>query len=92
MRGEHHDHVAAVLLRCCFDEAQRLDIFGELGEKAKTQFGSALFTTAEHDRDFDLVARLQEPLDVTLLGLVVVRIDLRAELHFLNDRVRLVTP
>jgi hypothetical protein len=33
-----------------------------------------------------------EPLDVTLLRLVVVRIDLRPELHLLDDRVGLVAP
>ena len=30
---------------------------------------------SEHDRDLDLVALLEEPRDVTLLGLVVVRVD-----------------
>ena len=35
---------------------------------------------------------LQEPHDVTLLGLVVVGVDLRAKLHLFDDRVGLVAP
>ena len=35
---------------------------------------------------------LEEPLDVTLLGLVVVRVDLRAELHLFDDGEGLVAP
>ena len=35
---------------------------------------------AEHDRHLDLVARLEEALDVALLGVVVVLRDLRPEL------------
>src|SRR5690606_21808976 len=55
-----------------------------------TLFRSGLLATTEHDRDLDLVALLEEPDDVTLLGVVVVRVDLRPELHLLDDRVRLV--
>src|SRR4029077_9724375 len=39
---------------------------------------------AEHDRDLDLVLALEEALDVTLLGVVVVLRDLRAELDLTN--------
>jgi hypothetical protein len=49
-----------------------------------------LLATAEHDRDLDLVPLAEEPHDVTLLGLVVVLVDLGAELHLLDDRVGLV--
>src|SRR4029079_10207128 len=38
-----------------------------------------------------LVTRLEEPHDVTLLGLVVVDVDLRPQLHFLDHGVGLVT-
>ncbi len=44
-----------------------------------------LLAAAEHDRDLDLVLALEEALDVTLLGVVVVLRDLRAELD-LTDR------
>jgi hypothetical protein len=40
---------------------------------------------SEHDRHLDLVARLQEALDMALLGVVVVLGDLRPELD-LSDR------
>src|SRR5665647_2743918 len=49
-----------------------------------------LFAAAKHDGDLDLVAGLEEPLDVALLGGVVMRVDLRAELDLLDDRVDLV--
>ena len=62
----------------------------QLGEAFAAQLRSVLLTTTEHDRDLDLVALLQEPHDVTRLGLVVVRVDLRPELHLLDDHVGLV--
>ena len=90
VRTEDHDHVAAVLLGRRLDEAELLDVVGEPLEQAQPQLGAVLLTTTEHDRDLHLVALLQEPHDVTLLGLVVVRVDLRAELHLLDDHVGLV--
>jgi hypothetical protein len=49
-----------------------------------------LLAAAEHDRHLDLVSLPQEPLDVALLGAVVVRVDLRPDLDLLDDRLRLV--
>ena len=46
--------------------------------------------TAEHDGDLDLVALGEEAKHVTLLGLVVARIDLGAELHLLDLDLGLV--
>ena len=89
-RPEHHDHVAAVLLGGRLDGAQLEDVLGEALEQAEAQLGARLLATAEHDRHLDLVAALEEPLDVALLGAVVVRVDLRAELDLLDDRVDLV--
>ena len=54
------------------------------------EFGPGLLTPPEHNRDLDLVALLEEPLNVTLLGAVVVRVDLRPELDLLDDRLRLI--
>ena len=45
--------------------------------------------SAEHDRDLDLVLVAEEALDVPLLGGVVVRRDLRAELDLAYDDVLL---
>ena len=63
------------------------DVLGEPLQQPEAQLGPGLLAAAEHDRDLDLVALLEEPDDVTLLGLVVVRVDLRPELHLLDDRV-----
>ena len=49
-----------------------------------------LLASAEHNRDLDLVALAKEPHDVTLLGLIVVSVDLGAKLHFFDDGVGLV--
>ena len=89
-RADHHDHVAAVLLRARLDEAELVDVLGQALQQPEAQLGPRLLATAEHDRHLDLVARLEEPLDVALLGAVVVRVDLRAELDLLDDRVDLV--
>src|SRR3954453_6539532 len=91
MRGHHHDHVAPVLLGLELDVAELLHVLREPLQQAEPELGARLLTAAEHDRDLDLVARFQEPHYVTLLGLVVVRVDLRPELHLLDDRVHLVT-
>ncbi|CAD5930546.1 protein of unknown function [Streptomyces sp. KY75] len=90
VRAQNHDHVPAVLLRVGLDEAQILHVRSETLEQSEAQLRAGLLTTTEHDRDLDLVALLEEPDDVTLLGVIVVRVDLRPELHLLDDRVRLV--
>lgn len=90
VRTEDHDHVSAVLLRVRLDEPEVLDVRSEALQQSVAEFRPGLLATTEHDRDLDLVALLEEPNDVTLLGVIVVRVDLRPELHFLDDRVRLV--
>src|SRR5674476_1201116 len=89
-RTDHHDHVAAVLLGRALDEAKLADVLGEALQQAKAELGPGLLATAEHDRHLDLVASLEEPLDVALLGGVVMRVDLRPELELLADRIDLV--
>src|SRR3954451_15830580 len=91
MRGNNHDHVSPALLGLDPDVAELLHVLREPLEQPEPELGTRLLAAAEHDRDLDLVARFQEPHDVTLLGLVVVRIDLRPELHLLDDRVHLVS-
>ncbi len=92
MRGHHHGHVPAILLRLGLDIAEVRDIRRQPLQQSDTELGSGLLPPAEHDRNLDLVASLEEPHHVTLLGLVVMRIDLRSELHFLDDRLDLVLP
>src|SRR6478672_7034400 len=90
VRAEHHDHVAPVLLGRGLDEAELGDVLGQALQQPEPELGTVLLTTAEHDRDLDLVAGTEEPHDVTLLGLVVVLVDLGTKLHLLDDHVRLV--
>ena len=90
VRCEDHDHVAAVLLGRGLDEAELLDVLAEALQQPEAQLGTRLLAPAEHDRDLDLVAGLEEPDDVALLRLVVVRVDLRPELHLLDDGEHLV--
>jgi hypothetical protein len=90
MRTDYHDHVPAVLLRLRLDEAKLLDVDREPLQQLVAEFRPGLLATTEHDRHLDLVALPKEPLDVALLGAVVVWIDLRPDLDFLDDRLSLV--
>src|SRR5215211_1745546 len=88
---ENHQHVPTVLLRGRLDEPVLVDVGSQLLQKVIAQLGSGLLTSSEHDRDLDLVARFEEADDVTLLGLVVVGVDLGPKLHFLDHCVGLMT-
>jgi hypothetical protein len=90
VRTDHHDHVPAVLLGLRFDEAKFLDVPRKALQQLVAELRPGLLATAEHDRHLDLVSLPQKPLDVPLLGAVVVRIDLRPDLDLLDDRLRLV--
>ena len=73
----------------------RPSIFGCCSTTARSENGQPLLgvghlATAEHDGDLDLVALTEETKHVTLLGLVVARIDLGAELHLLDLDLGLV--
>src|SRR5829696_9090391 len=90
VRGHDHHHVAAVLLGRGLHEAELLDVVGQSLQQPEAELRPGLLAPAEHDGDLDLVARTQEPLHVTLLCQVVVRVDLRPELHLLDDGEGLV--
>src|SRR4051812_34149678 len=79
-RAEHHRHVAAVLLGPLLDDRELVEVLREAVEDHLTALGVGHLTPAEHDRHLDLVARLEEALDVALLGVVVMLGDLRPEL------------
>ena len=84
--AEHHRHVAAVLQRRLLDDGELRRARRRASRAARCRArGGPDLATAEHDRDLDLVLALEEALDVTLLGVVVVLRDLRAELD-LTDR------
>ena len=84
--AEHHRHVAAVLLGPLLDDGELAELLREAVEDDLAALGVRDLAAAEHDRDLDLVARLQEALDVALLGRVVVLRDLRAELDLADRR------
>src|SRR5512142_852488 len=90
VRSDHHDHVPPVLLGLRLHEAELFNVARETLQQPEAQLGPGLLTPPEHDRHLDLVARLEEPLDVALLGAVVMRVDLGAQLDLLDDRLRLV--
>src|SRR6266702_190366 len=89
---EHRDHVAAVLPSRAIDLGDVNDVGGQPFEQAPAELGVRHLPSAEHDRHLDLVALLEEPLDVALLRLVVVVVDLGPHLHFLQGHQALLAP
>src|SRR6266498_148486 len=89
---EHRDHVAAVLPSRTVDLGDVHDVGGQSFEQAPAELGVRHLSAAEHDRHLDLVALLEEPLDVALLRLVVVVVDLGPHLHFLQGHQALLAP
>ncbi len=67
-----------------------VQILEEPLEEVPAALGVRLLASAEHDRDLDLVAALEEALDVALLRGVVVVGDLRAQLDLAHVDLLLV--
>ena len=78
----------AVLLGEDLDPTDVLDGLGDLIEDATPQFGVLHLSTAEHDRDLDLVTLAEELLDLAGLRVEVAGADLGAVLHLLHGDVR----
>ena len=74
----------------CSTIAELGELLGQAVEDHRPALGVGHLATAEHDRDLDLVLVLQEALDVTLLGRVVVLGDLRPELDLADGDLLLV--
>src|SRR5439155_19604075 len=66
------------------DVRERLEIDGKALEDLLPELGVGHLASAEHDRQLHLVPLPEEPLDVALLGRVVVAVDLRAHLHLFD--------
>jgi hypothetical protein len=90
VRPDNHDHIPAVLLRLGLDEPELFDISGQSLQQPVAAVGPGLLASPEHDGYLDLVSLPQEPLDMALLGAIVMRVDLRPELDLLDDGLRLV--
>src|SRR4051794_40063747 len=91
-RAEHHHHVATVEQRLRLDLTDLLDLFRQAHQQVATAFRVCRLAAPEHDRHLDLGALVQEALDVSLLGLVIVLANLRSELYLLDIDLRLVLP
>src|SRR4051812_22757716 len=89
-RREQHRHVAPVQVRPLLHDAPFGDVLGELHQEPLAALRVRRLAAAEHDRDLHAVLVLQEPLDVVLLRLVVVRRDLGAQLDLAHRHLLLV--
>src|SRR4051812_11986882 len=89
-RRDHHHHVPTVLLRRRVDDREPLQVHDETVEDPATELRMRHLAPAEHNRHLHPRSRLEEPLDVPLLGGVVVRVDLRPELDLLDLDPRLL--
>src|SRR4029453_4271769 len=83
-RRDHHHHVPAILLWHRFDHGQTFEVLPQPVQDPTAKLGVGHLATPEHDGHLYPGARPQEPLEVTLLGRVVVRIDLGPELDLLD--------
>src|SRR5215210_889587 len=87
---QNHHHVATVEERLRFDLPDLLDVLRKPEQQIAAALRMGRLAAPEHDRHLDLGALVQEALDVSLLGVVVVYSDLRSELDLLDVDLRLV--
>src|SRR5947209_2516662 len=87
---QQHHHVAAVEERLGLDHPDLLDVLGEAQKEVTAALRMGGLPPTEHDRHLDLRALVQKPLDVPLLGVVVMDSDLRAKLDLLHVDLALV--
>src|SRR5918996_708984 len=84
VRGEHHDHVAPVEERRRLDLPQLLDVLRQAHEQVAPALRVRRLAAAEHDRHLHLGPLAEEANDVSLLRLVILGRDLRAQLDLLD--------
>src|SRR5216683_1441437 len=77
-------HLVALHPRRCFGHGHVGQLLDQTLENAPPDLGMRHLAAAEEDRRLDLVAVLEEALDVLLLELVVVLVDLRPELDLFD--------
>ena len=90
VRGEHHGHVAAVLLGGVSTKPSSATSSASRCSSRKPSSGRDCSRPRNMIVTLTLSPAFEEAHDVTLLGLVVVRVDLRPELHLLDDGLLLV--
>ena len=77
-------HLVAFLPRHRLGQGHLGQLFDQAGQDPVSDFRVRHLAPAEEHRRLDLVAFLEEPLDVLLLELVIVLVHLRPELDFLD--------
>src|SRR5436190_2649070 len=88
--AENHRHVPPFEERLRLDQADLLDVVRQAHQQVASPVGVLALAAAEHDRDLDLRALVEEALDVAPFGLVVVNPDLGSELDLLDVDLSLV--
>jgi hypothetical protein len=82
--SEYHNHLPALQLRLQFDLGNSYGLFLHLDKELHAEFLVRHFAAAEAKRHLDLIAFLEKLLHGAHLNLVVMRVDIRAELDFLD--------
>ena len=72
--------------RLLLDHGEIADLLDDVVEHFLAVLGMRHLSSAEHDRDLDLVALLQKPLDVPRLELEIVFLDVRPHLDLFHLR------
>jgi hypothetical protein len=88
-RRQDHEHVLAFEPRFAFDRRKRRHVLGHAIEQPASEARVRDLAPAKHDRYFDLASVEQQPFGHPRLRLVVVRLDLRTQLHFFEFEVAL---
>lgn len=91
-RPKNHSHVPAVLLGPHFNVAVFCNVCCQSLEQSVTQLRTRLLAATEHDGHLNFGSLLQEANHVALFSLIVVVIDLGAELLLLDHSLLLVLP
>ena len=81
---EHHQHLAPFEAREAFDLGDFLDIVADAVEEIHAELLVRHFAAAEPQRALHLVAVLEELDDIAHLHLVIVGVDVRPHLDFLD--------
>lgn len=82
--GQNHVHASALLFGIGFDSGQFSHILYNPLQQLSTEFRMGHFTTAEHDKNLNLVAIFKELANVLGFKFVVVGFDFGTETHLLD--------
>nr|CAI0340403.1 hypothetical protein SHINE37_44271 [Rhizobiaceae bacterium] len=83
-RSQHHHHLAAFELRLGLHLGDGQRVFLDLHQELHAEFLVGHFAAAELQRHLDLVALFEEAVHRLHLHVIVMRVDVRAHLDFLD--------